>query len=205
MKRWLKGTLVSGFLLVAALEISTGKGHEQAPATVTPADYLRWRSQYKNWGPWGEEDQKGTTNLITPQKVLSAARLVKNGIVISLAHAEPQKVEADVPEAAVFHRTTNAVSATNTTDTYQVSYHGLSVAHMDSFCHFFFEDKMYNGFSASQNISKDKGCEKDGIIAWREGIFTRAVLYDVPQLKGVDWIEPGTPITDRKSTRLNSS
>ena len=31
-------------------------------------------------------------------------------------------------------------------------------------------------------------------MAWRDGIFTRAVLYDMPQLKGVDWIEPGTPI-----------
>ena len=29
----------------------------------------------------------------------------------------------------------------------------------------------------------------------RDGIVTRAVLYDMPQLKGVDWIEPGTPIT----------
>jgi kynurenine formamidase len=24
---------------------------------------------------------------------------------------------------------------------------------------------------------------------------TRAVLYDIPQLKGVEWVEPGTPIT----------
>jgi len=126
---------------------------------------------------------------------LNAARLVKNGIVISLAHAEPQKPEADVPAGGVFHRTTNAISATNTTDTYQVSYHGLSVAHMDSFCHFFYDDKMYNGFSARENISNENGCAKDGIMGWREGIFTRAVLYDMPQLKGVDWIEPGTPIT----------
>jgi kynurenine formamidase len=194
MKRSLRFTLVGGVLLAVAFEISIGHAGPQ-PATVTPADYLRWRTEYKNWGRWGADDQKGTTNLITPQKILSAAKLVRNGIVISLAHAEPQKVEADVPEAGVFHRTTNAISATNTTDTYQVSYHGLSVAHMDSFCHFFFEDKMYNGFSAKENISNDKGCAKDGVMAWRGGIFTRAVLYDMPQLKGVDWIEPGTPIT----------
>ena len=31
-------------------------------------------------------------------------------------------------------------------------------------------------------------------MAWRDGIVTRAVLYDMPQLKGVEWIEPGTPI-----------
>jgi kynurenine formamidase len=32
-------------------------------------------------------------------------------------------------------------------------------------------------------------------MAWKDGIVTRAVLYDMPQLKGVDSIEPGTPIT----------
>src|SRR5262245_49316158 len=195
MERYLKYTLMIGVLLAAALEFSMSQGRDQTPATVTPAEYLRWRTEYKNWGRWGADDQKGTTNLITPQKVLNAAKLVKNGIVVSLAHAEPQKAEADVPATAVFHRTTNAIGATNTTDNYQVSYHGLSVAHMDSFCHFFFEDKMYNGFSAKENITNEKGCAKDSIMAWREGIFTRAVLYDMPQLKGVDWIEPGTPIT----------
>jgi kynurenine formamidase len=193
MNRWSKFVLASGLLLVVALVIS--KGQERGPSTVTPADYQRWRMEYKNWGRWGADDQKGTTNLITAQKIVSAAKLVKDGIVVSLAHAEPQKTEADVPAAGVFHRTTNAISATNTTDTYQVSYHGLSVAHMDSFCHFFSDDKMYNGFSAKENISNENGCAKDGVMAWREGIFTRAVLYDMPQLKGVDWIEPGTPIT----------
>src|SRR5262249_41557882 len=169
MKRGLKMT-IGGLLLAAGLEVSMGQNRAPAPSTVTPADYQRWRTEYNNWGRWGADDQKGTTNLITPQKVLTAARLVKNGIVVSLAHAEPQKVEADVPAAGVFHRTTNAISATNATDTYQVSYHGLSVAHMDSFCHFFFDDKMYNGFSAKENISNDKGCAKDGVMAWREGI-----------------------------------
>src|SRR5438105_2693097 len=195
MERWLKFAIARGVLMAVALELLMAQSRSQVPATPTPADYLRWRTEYKNWGRWGADDQKGTTNLITSQKVLSAVKLVKNGIVISLAHAEPQKVEADVPATAVFHRTTNAISATNTTDNYQVSYHGLSVAHMDSFCHFFFDDKMYNGFSAKANISNENGCAKDGIMAWREGIFTRAVLYDMPQLKGVDWIEPGTPIT----------
>ena len=32
-------------------------------------------------------------------------------------------------------------------------------------------------------------------MAWRDGIITRAVLYDIAQLKGVPWLEPGTPVT----------
>ena len=53
---------------------------------------------------------------------------------------------------------------------------------------------MYNGFSVSENVTPE-GCKKGSIMAWRDGIVTRAVLYDMPQLKGVEWIEPGTPIT----------
>ena len=38
------------------------------------------------WGRWGEDDQKGTLNLITPERRLSAARLVREGVSVSLAH-----------------------------------------------------------------------------------------------------------------------
>ena len=55
------------------------------------ANYERWRSEFKTWGKWGPDDNKGTSNLITPQKVLSAMKLVKTGTVISLAHPEPQQ------------------------------------------------------------------------------------------------------------------
>jgi kynurenine formamidase len=100
-----------------------------------------------------------------------------------------------VPATAVFHRMTNAISATNTTDNYQVSYHGLGLSHMDSFCHFFADGTLYNGYKVADNIPPETGCKKDSIMAWKDGIVTRGVLYDIPQLKGVDWIEPGTPIT----------
>ena len=33
-------------------------------------------TQLSNWGRWGETDQKGTVNLITPETRIRAARLV---------------------------------------------------------------------------------------------------------------------------------
>jgi kynurenine formamidase len=167
----------------------------KSSAAATPADYLRWRMEMKNWGRWGADDQRGASNLITAEKSLSAARLVRSGIVISLAHAVPQKVDAEVPEGSVFHRTTENIGDYNTIDRYEVSYHGLATAHMDAFCHFYLEGKMYNGYPVKDNLTPQTGCKKDDIMAWRDGVVTRAVLYDMPQLKGVDWIEPGTPIT----------
>ena len=41
--------------------------------------------KYKNWGKWGADDQLGTLNYITPEKVVDAAKLVKQGKTISLA------------------------------------------------------------------------------------------------------------------------
>src|SRR5881409_1485881 len=77
----------------------------QAPAPVAPPDtaalrtqYEQWRTEFKTWGKWAPvgQESKGTTNLITPQKVSSATRLVRSGLVLSMAHAEPQTVAADV-------------------------------------------------------------------------------------------------------------
>jgi len=197
MRRHLRFVLAVGLLLSGVLLISLrrARGQAKSSSAATPADYLKWRNELKNWGRWGADDERGATNLITPAKSLSAAKLVKSGIVVSLAHAVPQQVDAEVPAAAVFHRTTNGITATNTTDTYAVSYHGQGVSHMDAFCHFFFEGKMFNGYAVADNISPETGCKKGSVMAWKDGVVTRAVLYDMPQLKGVDSVEPGTPIT----------
>lgn len=189
--------LASGLVLASVFGVSqvSVQGQSKSPTPVTPADYFRWRMEFKNWGRWGPNDERGTTNLITAAKILSAAKLVRAGLVISLAHPVPQVADAEVPASAVFHRVTNSITSTNTTDNYQVSYHGLGLSHMDSFCHFFADGTMYNGYKVADNVSPDTGCKKDSIMAWKDGIVTRGVLYDIPQLKGVDWIEPGTPIT----------
>lgn len=173
----------------------------QAAAPPPPADtaalrtqYERWRKDFKTWGKWGADDNKGASNLITPQKVLSAVRLVRNGIVVSLAPPVPQVAAADVNPNGLFRRTTNTITEGGTSDTYQVSYHGLTVAHMDTWCHFFENGLMYNGVPVKDNLTPETGCKKGSVMNWKDGVFTRAVLYDIAQLKGVDWVDPGTPI-----------
>src|SRR5216117_730259 len=123
--------MVRRTLLLSGLFILLVAQAQNKNSTVTPADYQRWKMEFKNWGRWGSDDERGTSNLITPSKVASVARLVKTGEVISLAHAVPQKAAADVPDGAVFHRTTLNIGPNATVDNYQVSYHGLSTSHMD--------------------------------------------------------------------------
>lgn len=79
-----------------------------APAPVAPADIAglraeseQWRLDFKTWGQWGTGDNKGASNLITPEKVLSATSLVKSGIVVSLAPPVPQVAAADVNENGI--------------------------------------------------------------------------------------------------------
>jgi kynurenine formamidase len=158
--------------------------------------YEQWRKDFKTWGKWAPvgQESKGTTSLITPEKVQNAMKLVKSGIVVSLAHAEPQQVAADVGANGLFKRTTLGITEGGTTDNYQVSFHGQTVAHIDSWCHFFENGQMYNGVAVQGNLSPETGCVKGGIMNWKDGITTRAVLYDIAQLKGVDVVDPAMPI-----------
>ncbi len=197
MDRRFMHPLLASFLLVAFVfgMVQQPASGQNPPTTVTPEDFVRWRSEFSNWGRWGPNDQKGTANLITPEKVRAAAALVQSGIVVSMSSPVPQQPAADVPDDRTFERTTTRLSDRGTADSFSVSYHGLATAHIDAFCHFLFENRMYNGYSASENISEETGCRQGDVMGRRDGITTRAVLYDMPQLKGVDWIEPGTPIT----------
>ena len=208
MGRYLKPIAVCiGFVLAGTaggsqLRAQGQAGAAPAPAPVAPADtaelraqYEQWRQDFKTWGQWGTGDNKGASNLITPAKVLSATSLVRSGIVVSLAPPVPQVSAADVNENGLFRRTTNRITEGGTADTYQVSYHGLTVAHMDTWCHFFENGQMYNGVPVEGNLTAEDGCKQGSVMNWKDGIVTRAVLYDIAQLKGVEWVDPTERIT----------
>jgi hypothetical protein len=37
-------------------------------------------ARLRNWGCWGGYDERGTTNLITPEKLIQSAKLIKKGL-----------------------------------------------------------------------------------------------------------------------------
>src|ERR1700742_975496 len=77
-------------------------------------------------------------------------------------------------------------------DTFFIAYHGFVHTHMDSFCHRTYNGQMYNGFPISEIT--EKACEKGSVFSFKDGITTRGILMDIPRLKGVDYLEPGTPV-----------
>src|SRR5262245_66367124 len=56
-----------------------------APSIPSETEVLGWLDSLSNWGRWGSEDELGTANLITPEKRLQAAGLVREGITVSCA------------------------------------------------------------------------------------------------------------------------
>ena len=57
------------------------------PTKEEVESYIRERN---NWGRWGDDDQRGVTNLITPEKVAAASSLVRTGRRVSLSRFVPK-------------------------------------------------------------------------------------------------------------------
>jgi kynurenine formamidase len=166
-----------------------------AQTKVDKATIDRWMKELSNWGRWGANDQLGTVNLITPEKRKQAAALVREGFSVSLARDTEKQKSVDNPSPFGHEMTAtgaNPVMGMFSVDTYSVSYHGYAHTHMDSLCHMFHEGRMYNGYKADQ-ISQ-QGAGQLAVTAFKNGIFSRGILLDIPLLKGVATLEPGAPV-----------
>lgn len=189
----------SSLTLILLLAMAA-QGFGLEPRAMTSADVDDLVNKLSNWGRWGKDDQLGTLNLITPKKRQEAAKLVKRGVSVSLARNAETTEAADNPKP--FGHTMLAFGKGSTgqwaMDNYTVSYHGLAHTHMDSLCHLFHKGKMYNGFSRDE--VQETGTKKLGIQNVKGGIFTRGILIDIPRLRGVRFLEPGSPILPAELT-----
>ena len=168
------------------------------PTIASEADFHRALKELSNWGRWGNDDELGAANLITPAKRKQALALAKEGLTISLAHDVVQEKAVDAPN--ILERVLGNVSPTGTTDTYRYTgtYHGVIHSHLDSVdCHIMVDGKGYNGRSM-EDITATGGCPKGNINALKDGVVTRAVLFDATRLPGKatpqGWLDPGTAI-----------
>ena len=193
--------------LAGLIAITLGSGvsavYAQSPGNSRPtiaseADFHRALKELSNWGRWGNDDELGAANLITPAKRKQALALPKEGIAISLAHDVAQEKAADAPN--ILERTLNNVTPTGTSDRYQYTgtYHGVVHSHLDAVdCHMMVDGKGYNGRSMD-DIKAAGGCPKGNINALKDGVVTRAILFDATRLPGKatsqGWLEPGTAI-----------
>lgn len=193
-------------------EATRGNGAEAPPTPsvepaatsshlVTQEQIDAWKQSLSNWGRWGAQDERGTLNTITPELRRAAAALVREGVSVSLerpinaAHVAPDHQGA-LPRAAVVQRMLSGppTRTTGSTDQLSIIAHGYTDTHLDAFGHHFHDGLMYNGFSAADHVSMAEGLSRGAIAAFETGVFTRGVLVDIPAMRGVAYLEPGTPI-----------
>jgi len=188
------------------------------------SDFRRVADDVRNWGRWGDDDELGTLNFITPDKVTEAASLVKQGKVISLGgdftSGGPQgafkfrqnpvhTMTVDGGDAATLVKygpewLRNAVAADVSAffadNPFRFNDDMIVMplqagTQWDALSHVYYEDKLYNGFPADSVTSF--GAFHLGIEKVDgKGITTRGVLLDVVAHRGVEvFCEPGKPIT----------
>ena len=167
---------------------------EPDPEAQGRQQFDQWFNEISNWGRWGQDDELGTLNLITPAVKVKAAGLVRQGVTISLAR-DLDKVKSEY-NPHPFEQATSVISFGSqaiASDVYAVQYHGAAHTHIDALAHVFHKGRMYNGLPVE--LIRPDGSEKLGIHNMKDGIFTRGVLVDMAWLRGLDFLEPGYAIT----------
>ncbi len=128
------------------------------------------------WGVFGDDDQIGTLNLLTPERVAAAARLVQTGQVFAL------NWELELPDPPLFNRaalrhTINRRRKNVFDDVYD-NFNTQSSSQWDGLRHFGHRQHgFYNGVTEEQIA--DETNPRNGIHHWaRRGIAGRGALVD---------------------------
>ncbi len=154
------------------------------PAMTTEAEYLQAMEDLSNWGRWGADDELGAANFVTPAKRVAAARLVTEGISLSMAHDVAQDTALDA--SSILTREVLRVGPGGAADRYQYtgSYHGVIHSHLDAVdCHIMVGGRGYNGVSAEE-IQAAGGCPRGSINALEDGIVTRGFTTAPLRIEG---------------------
>jgi kynurenine formamidase len=183
------------FLALATMTtamLTFGSALLQAQTWQMPPDNQRCPSK------WGAGDQRGAGNMMKPEAVLRAAKLIKSGEVFELgAVLSPNPKEAFINANRVFNIYTKpALPSANTrvaNEELVVTELGQIGTQFDAFAHQMWGDSFYNCFKLGE-IGTRSGFKKLGVENVGS-LMTRGVLIDVAGLKGVDMLPTSYRIT----------
>jgi Putative cyclase len=197
----LLGTLLLALNTAYAQQFQAHPSTQEASVKVTLETLAGWERELSNWGRWGPDDQRGTLNLITAEKTRQAAALVQLGESVTLQHFVT--TEPPAMDSAAFGPTEHWMSRLDPVtgepsfalDEIQFSLHDGMLSHLDALCHYRTEIDgeyvIFNGYP--QNLTAS-GCEDLAIDRMGTSYVTRGILVDLPLLRGVQWLDPSTPI-----------
>lgn len=165
-------------------------------ADVSADEFNQLFQALSTWGRWGETDQLGALNLLTPERVAAAAGLVQDGVTITMSWPMQREATASNPEPAELRMMFEPDQATSgmvvAKDYVGVHYHGDTHTHLDALCHIGYEGLLYNGMST--DVITSHGAAADSVELVKDGLVGRGVLLDIPGVRSVPWLEPGDSI-----------
>jgi kynurenine formamidase len=164
-----------------------------AVAQAPPMNAEQYESLFQtvnNAGRWGKEDARGTLNYITPDTRVSAAREVRTGQAVSLSRTlEPGDVPGALEPLLVAPFAADDGEIHWELERLGLVYHGYAFSHVDALSHAVYRGRSYNGAADPGNR------QRLGVEIMTDGLVSRGVLVDLPALRGVEYLEPGTPYT----------
>jgi kynurenine formamidase len=165
-----------------------------------PDAFTALAEKVRNWGRWGADDELGTLNLITDDKVRQAAACVRTGRRFSLAvdlridglqtGVIPGRINPVRTMLQINHAMTGDPSQVCTND--DVVTMGLQAGtHWDALSHVSYDGRIWNGYAADTITAA--GAARCGIDKVRT-LVSRGVLLDVARATGVDQLVGGHAI-----------
>lgn len=168
-------------------------------AKLAASDVVALARKLCNWATWGEDDQRGTVNHITPQVTAAAAALVRRGVIHSLS----VPVDRDGP-VTTSPRRFNPLHFMTVLPTEQLRDGGVGISddvvvmplqsgtQWDGLAHFAFDGQIYGGRPAT--LVSSSGAAVNDVRNFSDRLATRGVLADVARFRGVSSLQPGEPI-----------
>jgi kynurenine formamidase len=185
-----------------------GAGRTAGPSDVPMSDpqLEAMIPRVSNWGRWGDDDEVGTVNFVTPSKRIEAAALVRRGEVFSLAipfdrfGPQPAGDRRLNPQHTMLQTGTDLRAGVQegavegwgyADDTIEMATHAAT--HWDCHGHAFYDYKMYNDRDCT--LVSATGAEYGSAARLSPHLVTRGLLLDFPRALGMDWLPLAHHIT----------
>lgn len=174
-------------------------------APIDLATVVEMARKYRTWGQWGADDELGSMNYVTPDKVAAAAGLVRRGSVFSLALPLDSKgpmrgggsgrinpVHVMLQDGGDIETGAQDFMPTLRYTDDAVYLVLQSSTQWDALAHIYHDGQMYNGHGTDMVTSA--GARKNSITNIRDRAVGRGVLLDVARDKGKRWLDTSEPI-----------
>jgi kynurenine formamidase len=158
--------------------------------------------ELNNWGRWGDDDEIGTLNFVTPEKRVRAAQLVKTGKNFDLGMPFdkdgpflPGGFRINPVHLMTFLPSDTAGAPDGMISADDLVIMGLQAAtQWDSLAHVGYDGFFYNNVPAAA-VNNFAGATRNSFAKAVEHLISRGVLLDIARLKGVDRLEDSYEIT----------